>query len=214
MTTQPSDGELRRTYEALLRQSRRPAAAQRVSPERILALVERRGSEAERLATLDAVMSDSESAHEFEMLRSLAIARQSGQPSGWRSARGWLAIAASLLIIAIPAGRLVMHVPDGGATRSALQGAVLVTPAEDASAADSRTFVWHPLPGAQSYRMELLTAAGSPVFTTRTTDTTVTLPRDVAIAANVEHRWWVSTEMSDGTQRASVFRRLFVRDAK
>jgi hypothetical protein len=62
--------------------------------------------------------------------------------------------------------------------------------------------------------MELLTAAGSPVFTTRTTDTTVTLPSDVTIAPNVEHRWWVSTEMPDGTQRASAFRRLVLRDPK
>ena len=214
MTTQLSDDDLRAAYEALLRVQRQDATTQRVSPERMLALVERRGSEAERLATLDAVMSDRESAREFELLRALASARRSSARHGLRSPRARLAIAAMLLAIAIPVGHLVSRPSPAEPMRSALQGAVLVVPPESPSASESRTFAWHPVAGAQAYRMELLTAAGRPVFTTRTTDTTVTLPRDVTIAANVEHRWWVSTEMADGTQRASVFRRLLVRDAK
>jgi hypothetical protein len=214
MTIQMSDGELRRAYDALLRAHRDDATSQRVSPERLLALVERRGTEAERLATLNVVMSDPDSAREFELLRSLAIAQRASARRGLESPRVWIAIAAMLLVVAIPAGRLVMRPSAGEPMRSTLQGAVLVTPPENASAFDSRTFAWHPVAGAQAYRLELLTAAGSPVFTTRTVDTTVTLPRDVTIAANVEHRWWVSTEMTDGTQRSSVFRRLLVRDTR
>ena len=214
MTTKVSDGELRRAYDALLLDRERNGSPQRVSLERILALAERRGSDADRLATLDAVMSDRESVREFELLRSLAVAQRSSAAESWRSPRAWLAIAAILLVVAIPAGRLVMPKPSVEPTRSAVQSAILLTPPENASTAESRTFTWHAVAGARAYRMELLTAAGSPVFTTRSSDTTVTLPRDVTIAPNVEHRWWVSTEMADGTQRASVFRRLLVRDAK
>lgn len=214
MTMQMSDGELRRAYDALLRSRDRDAGMQRVSPERMLALVERRGTEAERLATLDAVMADAESGREFELLRALSVAQRTGARAGLRSPRAWIAIAAMLLVIAIPAGRIIVRQPPGEPTRSTLQGAVLVAPPENAAPTESRTFAWHPVPGAQAYRMELLTAAGSPVFTTRTTDTTVTLPRDVTVAANVEHRWWVSAEMADGTQRASVFRPLLVRDTR
>lgn len=214
MTTPFSDGELRRAYDALLRAQHHDETTQRVSPERMLALVERRGSEAERLATLDAVMSDAESAREFEVLRALADGRRATSRRGLRSPHVWLAIAAMLLVVAIPAGRLIIRPSPGEPMRSALQGAVLVAPPENPSAPESRTFTWRPVAGAQAYRMELLTAAGRPVFTTRTTDTTVTLPRDVPIAANVEHRWWVSAEMADGTQRASDFRRLLVRDAR
>lgn len=214
MTTQMPDSELRRAYDALLRTQGHDSTTPRVSPERMLALVERRGSEAERLATLDAVMADRESAREFELLRALASGRRSKGRRTLRSPHAWLAIAAVLLIVAIPAGRLVLRPPPGEPTRSGLQGAVLVSPSENPSASESRTFTWRSVPGAQAYRMELLTAAGTPVFTTRSADTSITLPRDVKIAVNVEHRWWVSAEMADGTQRTSGFRRLLLRDAR
>ena len=62
--------------------------------------------------------------------------------------------------------------------------------------------------------IEILTATGTPVFTTRVADTVVTLPADVPITPGVEYRWWVATEFTDGTQRRSEFRRLIIRDTK
>jgi hypothetical protein len=190
----------------------------------MLALVEGRGSERERLETLDAVMADAGSAREFELLRALAANRAPARPA--RLPQRWLvwalpsslAAAAALALVALPAARRVLGTPDSGpdvvrdAGSSAAQGAVLIAPPVEASAAESRTFRWHAVPGAQRYAIEILTAGGTPVFTTRVADTTVTLPADVRLAPDVEHRWWVATELADGTQRRSPFRRLRVRE--
>ena len=221
MTHDFTDDRLRREYDALLR-ARRAGAAPAVPLDHIVALVEGRGAEAERLATLDAVMADDASAREFELLRAVAANRAANNATTF-TARWWstyaaasLAAAAALALVALPPTRTMLGLGarDAGpaVVRGVAQGAVLIDPPVDASAAASRTFRWHAVPGAQRYAVEILTAAGTPVFTTRVADTTVTLPADVRLAPAVEHRWWVAAEMADGTQRRSPFRRLRVRE--
>ncbi|AHG88750.1 hypothetical protein J421_1213 [Gemmatirosa kalamazoonensis] len=222
MTHDFTDDRLRREYDALLRARRTTHAAPAVPLDHILALVEGRGAESERLATLDAVMADEASAREFELLRAVAANRPATTTTTF-TARWWttyaaasLAAAAVLAVVALPAARTMLG--NGGrdagpdVVREVAQGAVLIDPPVDATAAASRTFRWHAVPGAQRYAVEILTAAGTPVFTTRVADTTVTLPVDVRLAPAVEHRWWVAAEMADGTQRRSPFRRLRVRE--
>jgi hypothetical protein len=215
--THDTDATLRHRYDALLAARERSGAAPPAVPlERMLALVEGRGSERERLETLDAVMADAASVREFELLRALAANRAPARPA--TLSRRWamwvlpssLAAAAAIAFVALPALRTPLGGPD--VVRGAAQGAVLIAPPLEATAAESRTFRWHAVPGAQRYAVEILTAGGTPVFTTRVADTTVTLPADVRLAPGVEHRWWVATELADGTQRRSPFRRLRVRD--
>jgi len=217
----PDDTALRRGYDALLTARARADAPPAVPLDRMLALVEGRGGERERLETLDRVMADPASASEFELLRALAANRADSA----RPARRWipyalsgLAAGAALTLVALPAARQSFGAFGGGRADVLrghdLQGAVLVAPPLEATAAESRTFRWRAVPGAQRYAVEILTAGGTPVFTTRVADTTVTLPADVRLAPNVEHRWWVTTELADGTQRRSPFRRLLVREAK
>ena len=225
MIADTNNDALRRGYDALLRARAETPRPPAVPLEQMLALVQGRGSERERLATLDAVMADEASAREFELLRALAANRAPAvrQLTPWRHLRApyvgaWLA-AAALVLVALPAARRALGplgTRDAGAdvARDAAQGATLIDPAEEASVAESRTFPWHAVSGAQRYAVEILTAAGTPVFTTRVADTTVTLPADVRLAPNVEHRWWVAAELPDGTQRRSPFRRLRVREAK
>ena len=52
-----NDTDLRRAYGALM-ESRRSGSATELAPERILEVVEGRGSESDRVATLDAVLAD------------------------------------------------------------------------------------------------------------------------------------------------------------
>jgi hypothetical protein len=223
--THDTDAALRRGYDALLAARERAARERSDAPpavplERMLALVEGRGSEHERLETLDAVMADAASAREFELLRALAANREPAPPA--TLPRRWamwvlpssLAAAAALTLVALPTlRRPTTDGPD--VVRGVVQGAaVLLAPPLEASAAESRTFRWHAVPGAQRYAVEILTAGGTPVFTTRVADTTVTLPADVHLAPGVEHRWWVATELADGTQRRSAFRRLLVRESR
>jgi hypothetical protein len=214
--TNLSDGEMRRTYQALLRQRQGNRSHAMVPLERIVDLVEGRGDDTERLATLDAVMADEESAKEFELLRSLATNQRVTRSSWTRRAYVVvsLAAAAMLLVVVIPTLRSAQNSVGEDPTRTGAQAAVLLRPATEASPLTSRKFEWRSVGGARSYVVEILTAAGTAVFTTRTTDTTITLPADVRIEPGVEHRWWVTSELADGTQRRSAFRRLIVRQTK
>ena len=216
-----NDTELRRTYAALL-DSRRSdttangaAGAQGEVPlEWMLALVEGRGSEAERLATLDLALANPASARELELLRSIAAThRMDDARRSWRVAAPYLAAAAAIVLIAIPA-RDALRRAESDPMRDVVQAPVLVSPPEDATLEESRTFRWRSVAGARTYAFEILTATGTLEFTTRTSDTTVTLPRDVQLGPKIEHRWWVASELTDGTQRRSPFRRLQVRAPK
>jgi hypothetical protein len=209
--------ELRRTYAALLRTRASEQRPPDIPLERLLALVEGKGSDSERLATLDEVMQHPSTVRELEVLRAVAANRDASRGIAalvprWRVTIPLLA-AAALMIVAVPAV-LRRNGSTGDITRAAIQNPVLVAPAEEPLAQESRTFRWRAVPGARAYTLEILTAAGTPVFTTRTSDTTVTIASDVRLGPGVEHRWWVASELADGTQRRSALRRLRVRAPK
>ncbi len=221
MITETGDASLRRAYDALLRaraaDGHSSGAAAPVSLKSILALVEGTGSENERLATLDALMADEQGRREFELLRALSATQHSAPQTirSWRlTATVATLAAAALLIVVIPTVRRPQRVETPEPVRDASRNAVLLSPPTEATVEQSRTFRWRAVPDARIYSVEVLTAAGAPVFTTRVADTTLTLPADVRLAPGVEHRWWIVTEFSDGTQLRSPLRRLFVRETK
>lgn len=122
--------------------------------------------------------------------------------------------AAAALVVLIPTTRRSSSIDGPEPVRDATRNAVLVSPPTDATVEQSRTFLWHSVPGARIYSVEILTAAGVPVLTTRVADTTLTLPPDVRLTPGAEHRWWILTEFPDGTQLRSPLRRLIVRETK
>ena len=203
-------------YEAALRARGAVRSNATVPLEKIVALVEGAGSETERLATLDAVMSDEESTKEFELLRSLAANRPPARSTWTRRpyVLTSLALAAAVVIVAIPTIRAAFAPKSEEPVRTVIQGATLLSPPIETTPVASRRFEWRSVRGARTYVLEILTAAGTQVFATRTADTTVTIPSNVRIEPLTEYRWWVLSELSDGTQRRSAFRRLFVREAK
>jgi len=211
-----SDDEMRRVYQS--RRSARDSRGERaaVPHERLVALVEGRGAESERLATLDAVMSDPESAREFELLHALHANVRTARSIRPRRVAiiSSLAAAALLIVAGLPALRSARTPAMTSRMRAVDQGAALIRPALEASPAASRTFEWRPVSGARSYVLEILTADGTLVFSRRTTQTSVTLPPDAQLPIGVEYRWWVTSELTDGTQRRSPFRRLLVTNSK
>ena len=134
MTANLTDAELRRAYDSLLRARRRAAGVDVVSLDRMLALVEQRGSDEERLRTLDAVMSDPTSAHEFELLRALAGNRPKARP-WWRSPGRVmsLAAAAAVLFVAVTVARTDRSTVGTEPMRAAVRNAVLMNPPIEAS---------------------------------------------------------------------------------
>lgn len=207
-----TDRELRRIYAALQRERQAAGDAPRVSLDSMLAAVEGHGSEDERIATIDEALAHPESARELELFRAVAVnRRRASRGVAWRAIPLFIAAAAALAIVAVPAARDVFREDSSAILRDVSPEAVLLAPPEEPDLDASRVFRWRGVPGARAYALEILTASGTAVFTTRTTDTTVTLPQDVSLAPGVEHRWWVTSELSDGTQRPSAFRRLMLR---
>jgi hypothetical protein len=215
-----TDDRLRHAAAAIEAQRAATTTGPLVTLDDIVALVERRGSVEERLQTLDAVMRDPASRRDFELLRALASGAADQVETAHQPTRrlprmlAVLAAAAVLGVVAMPfTPRSNEPVGETGAMRDAEGATTLIGPPANATMPDARRFVWHAAAEAQRYRFEILTADGLPLFTTRTTDTLLVLPDDVRLVAGTEYRWWVFSERSDGTHRASPFRRLMVRAA-
>ena len=206
-----TEQDLRRVYAALQQERASSAQSSDVTPELMLAAIEGHGSEADRIATIDAALAHPASARELELLRAVAANRTvSRRAVPWRTVSLVLAAAAALAIVATPALRNLVREGGPPIVRNGMPDAVLLAPPEDATLDGSRTFRWRSVPGTRVYSLEILTASGTLVFTTRTSDTTMTLPQDVTLEPGVDHRWWITAELSDGTRRPSAFRRLVV----
>jgi hypothetical protein len=207
---------MRRAYQARSTSPHRSVDGTAVPLAQIVALVEGRGGETERLATLDAVMRDAGSTREFELLRALAA---NVRPKRSIQSRRLvvitsLAAAALLMLVGLPELRALLSPAGTETVRAGVQGPDLLRPTIEASPVASRTFEWRAVSGARAYVLEILTADGTLVFNRRTTQTSIVLPPEVRLSADTEYRWWVTSELTDGTQRRSPFRRLVVRDTK
>jgi hypothetical protein len=191
------------------------------TPEAMLAVARREGSDAARLATLDHVMACGACSRELELLRALDEA--GGRAAGERTAdvvplrqrASWrrvvpVALAASVLAVAGVgllgrAGRDAKDVARGEA------GAVtLLAPVDAAGPRAPITFAWRPVPGATRYELEVLDAAGAVALGATTVDTVV-VARAGRLAPGGAYRWWVRARDAAGAQRASEMRPLRVR---
>jgi len=180
------------------------------SPEAVLALVRREWSEDARLATLDHVMSCAECRSEFDLLRSI---EQAGVETGARARpgrRNWMvpaALAASVLL-AVVIGRFALPAaPESEVVRSGADaGVTLVAPPEESPAGSPILFAWHPIPGVDRYRLEVLTSGGEVALEAETRDTAITL-QGAADLAPGDYTWWVRAA-SAGTAARSAFRPL------
>jgi len=195
-----SDEALREAYQALLR-SRTPDFRDACpSPDDLRAVVLREGDEASRLERLDHVMRCAACQPEFELLRSAATAARQSARFDWRP----LAVAAT---IALAVGlTFVMQRPSatGAAVeRGAGSGPRLEFPVGSVRAADARRLVWHPVPSAMGYDVEVTTPQGEVRLATTTTDTTQALP---SLTAGEELRWWVRARLLEGDQASEVAR--------
>jgi hypothetical protein len=190
-----TDAELRDIYTRSLT-SRAPSRATCPSPEAIEALVAQTGSEASRLTTLDHVMSCAACTQEFELLRAIHAAERvnAGAARPRRSVTPWLAAA----VVVIAAGALTLAQlqrsgsnPTRGASSSdiALVGAV------------SGSLVWHAIPDAVRYEVEIVDASGTTIFHARVADTTAALPSPLPSAPV---SWWVRATLRDGSERRSA----------
>ncbi len=205
-----TDDMLRRTYATLL--AGRPMAGRAgcVSPEALLALVERRGAEPERLSTLDHVMACSACRRDFEVLRAIAVAGAElgdmavGSTRSRAMAPGLRLAASVALVVAAGGAALVLArrggdtAPLRGGTRG--DGISAIAPAGEVPIERARTMVWHGTRGASTYLVEVVTLSGDSIVAAATGDTVLSLPSSVTLEAGREYLWTVRVRLRDGSQ--------------
>ena len=212
------------TDEALREAYLRTLAARRVSgrepcvaPERMLSLLRREGAEQQRLEALDHVMGCGACRSEFELLRSIeqagAATTERAAPAALRILPRFavpLALAASLILMVTVGQRL--RTPEGtDVERGTMDGVTLLGPPPEIAAGTSPTFTWKPVPGAQSYELEVLDEKGGVVWAAKTSETSVTMSDPLVMVPGKSYRWWVRATTAPGNQRASAVRSLRIR---
>lgn len=192
-----NDASLTTLYREALAARRDEARATCPDPGQLVDLVERRGSDAARLATLDHAAACSSCLAELELLR--AIRETMPAERRWRLPA---AIAAGVLIVlagAVAGTRMLRH-DQGDALRGPGADGVTLLP----SAGSSRTLVWHAVPGALSYDVEVTTDGGDLVAGRTTVDTVFALPDSLRLRAGVRYLWWVRARRADGGELRSA----------
>jgi hypothetical protein len=203
---------LQRLYSGRVARQGAGDGASCATPEAILAVIRGEGVEAERLATLEHVMSCAACHREYEWLNAVDEAALEAEGATGGSRRRWwsrgapLALAASV-VVAVGTALLVMR--GGPELERGEAGEIeLVAPRAGATADGSLTFVWHPLPGASRYVLEVQRGDGSVAFSDTTADTTLSIAEPGRVLPEAEYRWWVR-ETSDGAEpRSSALRKL------
>jgi len=206
-----TDAELREVYSRLVAR-RAPAVRDAcVNPESLLAMVEGRTAEAERIQALWHVASCAPCRAELDLLRAVA---QAGERLQRRHVPA-LALAASLALLAGTAvvwrggvGPLAWRAEP---LRGARGGVTLLEPSGEVAAATPVVLRWHALPRAVRYQVEVLDADGRVVFATSTHDTTAPMRSQPALIPGADYRWWVQAELADGTGPRSSAERFRVR---
>jgi hypothetical protein len=199
-----SDARLQALYERGLTLRGTPHRASCVAPDRILALVERRGAEEERLATLDHVMACPACGADYELLRSIAPPQARRR---WPVPTMATLAAAAMLLVAVGVTAVVSRSPgDDGpdVMRGAADRLELVGVTGVAEHGGSLQVAWRPVPGAISYEVEVLRADGARVTGVVSPDTTAILALDQSALGDTLS-WWVRARTSAGaTVRSAV----------
>jgi hypothetical protein len=210
MSDLTDDATLREAYRELL-EARTPRDRSACpAPESLLAVVERRGDEASRLATLDHVMACADCRRDFDLLRTAAASAreaEAGESSstlhvvrGGGAARRLpmrsLAVAAGL-VIAVGVGMLSWP---PGTRQPLLRGdantVVLLTP--EPRADGGAVLHWRTVPGATAYRVEVFAPNGRTVVADTVRDSTFVLPATNSNASTESLRWMVTALHGDG----------------
>jgi hypothetical protein len=203
-----NDERLREAYERGLPSSDGSTSLDEVAAERLRRLVEREGSDSERLRTLDIALSTAEGRRELEIAWAAARASRPRRSGAWRA----YAIAASVLVMA---GTSALWLRQREASRAdVMRGSdspvTLVAPIGRVVGERATHFVWRKVPNAQRYTLVVVDTTGTELFASETRDTAIVLPDTVRLAPGRDYLWWVQARLSDESTVTAVTQRLIV----
>ncbi len=206
-----NDERLRAAYQAALAIRHSADRIECPSPELIQALVEHRGSQSERLDTVDHVMACRECLAEFELLRSLATERPA--PSRHWSIPVALAAAVVLGLGAV----LIWRARNPGVPDLERGGSLSLLPiapqGEIGGTAGPITITWRSATGVARYELTVVRGDGTPLYAVATPDTSVTLPDSITLEPEREYRWQVTGRSVSGSVLQSPVTRFRMRRA-
>ncbi len=195
-----TDEELRDRYQEALSNQRQATREGCPDPETLRQVLERELPEPDRLGHLDHIMSCPDCVRDFELLRSVAI----GVPRPHRGIRHhpWLAVAATVVAvvgagwwwtsrIAESSGSDIFRGTGSGWQIAPEDGAALTLPV---------TFVWHGVPDAGRYTLELIDGTGMVAARMETADTTILVTAGATAWSPGDYNWWVIAHLSGGRQ--------------
>ncbi len=210
-----NDHDMRDAYQRSLtkRDTGADAAQEPALPlDRLDALAHGTGTESERLRTLDLAMSSAQGRREFEI--AWAAARAAAPKKSRAYSTRWMGIAAALLVSTGGAAywtsqqRSSLRDEAMRGTESPVQ---LVEPRGGIAALPGTRFTWRAVQSARSYTIVLVDRRGKELFASSTGDTTITLPKAVALEAGESYLWWVQAELADGSTLSAVTESITVR---
>ena len=202
-----SDERLREAYERQLRPDDGQTSLDDVAAERLRRLVEREGSDDERLRTLDAMLSTAEGRRELEIAWSASRAARPPAVT-WRR----YAVAASVIVV-LGAAALWRFVNQDSADvlRGVESPVTLVQPTGDVAVGGARRFIWRRVADAERYTLVVVDTAGAEVFASETTDTSAALPDSVRLLQGRTYLWWVQARRSDQSSVTAVTQRVTIK---
>jgi hypothetical protein len=208
-----NDERIRDAYQLGLPNGNDRGPLDDVNAERLRRLVEREGSETERLRTLDLALSSAEGGRELDIVWSAARATRPPR-------RQWAPYVAAAIVLLV-AGGLVLRphattVGSGnintGFDTVALRGAespiTLVGPAGRVPSGRATHFVWRRVAGAERYTVVVVDTTGNEIFATETRDSSLSLPDTVRLVAGREYLWWVQARLTDQSTVTAVTQRF------
>ena len=199
---------LRRSYERLLvvRENDGPDREECPSVEMIHGLIQRRGDEAERLKRLDHVMQCPHCQKEFNLLRTVELARPPAPVMAWH----WWALAAGLVLVVSAGAIWQVFRPQPEVFRGGGEEVVLVSPREGAQVSAPVRFVWRSVPGAVNYRLEMVDDQDRVVSLALGADTAQVVPQ---LPQGSNQRWRVLAEFLRDPPIESDARELLITPA-
>lgn len=200
-----NDEKLREAYERGLPPGDDRAPLDDLAGERLRRLVEREGSDAERLHTVDALLSSAEGRRDLEIAWA---AERAARPRA-RSALLWRIAAGVVLVLGVPSLFLLTARDDErGTERGDASPVVLIAPLGTSSARQADHFVWRAVANADRYTLVVVDVNGNEVFARETGDTAVTLPDSVRLHTGGTYLWWVQAHTRLGESLTAVTQRV------
>lgn len=201
-----NDEQLREAYERGLPGGDSRPALDDLAAERLRRLVEREGSDAERLHTVDALLSTAEGRRDMEIVWAAARASRPARRSMW-----WRVAAAALLVATIPSVYLATR-NSVAVERGDESPITLVAPIGIQEATVASRFVWRGVADADRYTLVVVDSAGNEVFAGETRDTALALPGQVVLRPGASYLWWVQARTRLGESVTAVTQRVRIAD--